>query len=407
VPLVILASCAFAAVYIALDFNLLYALRANQNTGLYLQTLVDLLRHGSAFNWSDYRPFLVKPHDEWIVVALIPFLKIWPRPETLIVAQVLLLAFAAIPLYLFTRACGGSRVAATCIALAYLVSPSTQGFAYRAFVPTHFIPILAFSLAYFARKRWLIGVLVCAQLLMGTKEDLIWFLAWFAAFGAVLYDRRIGAAVLVLAVLNVAGYYGYEALRGVAPTRPSYGLSDAQWPQQLAFLLEILAPFAFAPLALRWRIVLAAPLVYELFFPQKYLSFAIYEAGSYYTEALVTLIAIGAAIVVAARPLWARAALACSFIMALFFNTTVLHFGRHPFSRDPQYDVARAWALRDGERADFPCRDEGAWVVAAPNSAARIVGCGEPGPAGRPAWHDEPLNSHASWTSVPVSVGSP
>jgi uncharacterized membrane protein len=397
VPFVIVAVLAFIATYVALDLNVVYALRENQNTGLYLQTLTDYVRHGSAFNWSDQRPFLVKAHDEWIILVLAPFVAIWARPETLLIAQVVLLGVAAIPLYLFARACGATQTTAGCVAIAYLICPSVQGFAYHAFVPTHFIPLLAFTLAYFARKRSLFGVLICAQLLMGTKEDLIWFLAWFAAFGALCYDRRLSIAVLALAGLNAIGYYGYETLRGVAPTRPSYGLVDNEWPQQLAFLAEILAPFAFTPLLLGWRVLLAAPLLFELFFPQKYLPFVIYSAGSYYTEALVTLVAIGAAIAVAHRPVTARVALACSVVMALFFNTTVLHFGRHPFSRDPQYDVARKWALRE-QRVDFPCRDEGAWVVATPNVQARIVGCDQPGPPGRPAWHDEPLDSHAPWT---------
>jgi hypothetical protein len=397
VRIVIAAACIFVAVYVLADLNVLYALRGNQNTGLYLQTLVNLVRHGSAFNWGDHRPFLVKAHDEWIVLALAPFVALWPRAETLLVAQVVVLAAAAIPLYLFTRSCGAGRATAACVAVAYLVSPSVQGFAYRAFVPTHGIPLLAFTLAYFARRRSALGVLVCAQLLMGTKEDCIWFLAWFAAFGAAFYDRRMGFAVLALAAVNAGAYYGYETWRGVAPTRPSYGLIDTDWPQQLAFLAEILAPFAFAPLLLGRRVLLAAPLAFELFLPQHYLPFVIYSAGSYYTEALVTLVAIGAAVALATRPITARAALACSALMALFFNVTVLHFGRHPFGRDPQYDVARAWALHDVP-VDFPCRDEGAWVVAAPNVDARIVGCDRPGPPGRPAWHDEPLDSHAAWT---------
>ena len=396
-PVVIAAACAFVAMYVLLDINVVHALRENQNTGLYLQTLVDVVRHGSAFNWADHRPFLVKAHDEWIVLVLAPFVAVWPRPETLLVTAVVVLAAAAVPLYLFARACGGSRTTAACVALAYLISPSVQGFAYHAFVPTHFVPLFAFSLAYFVRRRSLVGTLVCAQLLMGTKEDQILFLLWFAAFGAFLYDRRLGIAVAALAVLNGAAYYGYEAFRGVAPTRPSYGFADREVPQQLAFLAEILAPFAFAPLALGWPILLAAPLLGELFLPQKYLPFVIYGAGSYYTEALVTLVAIGAAVALGRKPIWARAALGCSVLMALFFNTTVLHLGRHPFSSDPQYGVARAWA-RVERRVDFPCRDEGAWVVASPNVDARIVGCGEPGPPGRPAWRDEPLNSHAPWT---------
>lgn len=402
-PIVILMTCVFAATYVALDLNVLYALRGNQNTGVYLQTLTNLIQHGSAFNWGDHRAFLVKSHDEWVVLVLTPFLALWPRAETLVVAQVVLIAAAAVPLYLFARACGLSRTVATCACAAYLLCPSVQGFAYRAFVPTHFIPLLSFSLAYFARRRSTIGVAICAQLLMGTKEDLIWFLAWFAAFGVWFYDRKLGFTVLALAAVNAGAYYGYETWRGVAPTRPSYGLSDTELPQQLAFVAEILAPFAFAPLFLRWRILLAAPLLFELFLPQHYVPFTIYSAGSYYTEALVTLAVIGAVVALTKRPVLAPWMVGSAAVMALFFNTTVLHLGRHTFSYDPQYGAAQAWASRNA-RVDFPCRDEGAWVVAAPNPQARIVGCDQAGPPGRPAWHDEPLDSHAPWTQGPPAA---
>jgi len=61
--------------------------------------------------------------------------------------------------------------------------------------------------------------------------------------------------------------------------------------------------------------------------------------------------------------------------MAMFFNTTVLHFGRRPFAPDPQYAVAERWS-RTNAQVDFPCEDEGAWTVAAadPTPVLRVPG---------------------------------
>ena len=387
----------FAAVYIALDLNALYALRTNQNTGLYLQSILSFVHHGTTFDQPDGRPHLAV-HDQWFVLLLAPAVALWPRPETLIVAQVLALALSAIPLFFFARACGVNDGAAALLCAAWLISPSAQGFAYGGFEPEHFVPLLAFSLALAVRRRSLLGTIVCVQLLLGIKEDQAWFLAWFGVLG-LFYDRRLGVATVVLAAVNGAGYYALEHAFGYAPEHPVYGLRDREWPQQLAFLAEILVPYAFAPLLLGPRILVAAPFLVELFATQDR-TFAMYRAGYYYTEPFVAVVTIGAAVALAGRPRLARYALAGSILMALLFNTTVLHIGRRPFSADPQYAAARAWALTE-RGVDFPCEDEAAWTVAAPNPNARLVGCGLPATRERPAWRNVPLGSVAPWTRGP------
>ena len=66
-----MAATLFAAVYIALDLNALYALRTNQNTGLYLQSIVNFIHHGTTFDQPDGRPHLAV-HDQWLVLSLAP-----------------------------------------------------------------------------------------------------------------------------------------------------------------------------------------------------------------------------------------------------------------------------------------------------------------------------------------------
>ena len=102
---VIIGAAVFAAVFMLLDLNALHALRANQNTGLYLQSLIDFVRTGSTFDQPDGKPHLLV-HDQWLVLALAPLVALWPRPEMLIVAQALALAAAALPLYFLTRTFG-------------------------------------------------------------------------------------------------------------------------------------------------------------------------------------------------------------------------------------------------------------------------------------------------------------
>jgi len=413
---VVLAAALFAAVYIALDFNALYALRANQNTGLYLQSALDFVRTGSTFDQPDGKPHLLV-HNQWLLyVVLAPFVALWPRPEMPIVAQTLALAAAALPLFAFARACGTSARNATLLAIAFLVSPSMQGWAYDGFVGEDFIPIVAFSFALALRRRSFAGTLLCAQLLLGIKEDEAWFLAWFGTLvalgcfrarderaprAAADRERMLGLAVVALALANGLAYYAVASRLGYAPEHPRYGFVDRQWPQQLTFLIEMLVPFAFAPLLLRWRVLAALPFFIELFLAQDR-TYPLYHIGAYYTVPLVVCAALATAYVAAHVPNVARYALAGSLVMAgLFNNASVVHLGRRPFSRDPQYKLARSWATTTLP-VDFPCEDVGAWTVASPDPNARLVGCGAPASRSpRPAWRDVPLGATTPWTRGP------
>ena len=309
----------FAAAYIALDLNALHALRTNQNTGLYLQMLVNFVQHGSTFDQPDGRPHLAV-HDQWLVLAIAPLVALWPRPETMIVVQVIALALSALPLYGLARSCGARPALAAVLGFIWLASPSVQGWAYFGFVPEHFIPLLAFSLALAIRHRKIVAVAILTELLLGIKEDEGWFLAWIGVVGVLFYDRLLGGIVAGLAAINGVVYDAAEVHFGFVPERPAYGMVDRELGQQIAFLAEILAPFAFAPLSLGVRVAVALPMLVELFFAQ-HRDYAMYRAGYYYTEPLVTLMAIGAAVAIGRRPRFIRYAVVTCAIMAVFFST--------------------------------------------------------------------------------------
>jgi hypothetical protein len=399
---VLAGAAAFAAIYIALDFNALFALRTNQNTGLYLQSLVNFAHRGTTFDQSDGRPHLAV-HEQWTALPLALLTALWPYPETLIVIQVLSLALAAPVLYRLTLELGAAPQVAAMIALAYLLAPSTQGWAYHGFVPEDALPTLAFAAAIAIGRRSLAGTLLAVALLLGIKEDETYFLIWVGGVLAWTFDRRLGFAIALLAVCNGVAYYGFERAFGYWPEHPQYALADRDFAHQWPFLIEILVPLAFAPLTLGLPLIAAVPFLAELFLAQDR-SYPLYQAGSYYTVPFVTLCTLGAAIAIARRPAFAPWALGGALLMALFFSPTVLHFGRHPFSRDPQFDAAARWG-RTAQPVDFPCADEGAWTVAAANPNARLA-CPGTATAGvlppdsrppRPAWQDVPLDSPAAW----------
>jgi uncharacterized membrane protein len=358
------------AVYIALDLNKLYALRYGADLGTYLQTLVNL-RHGSSWNFGEWRPHF-EVHDSWALAALVPFVALFPRAETLIVAQVVGVAAAAIPLVLFARELGVPQSAANLLGIAYLLTPSAQGIAYDNFSENAFVPLVVFSGALAVRKRSLWLALAIAQLLMGLKEDEIAFVLWFAAACALWWDRRIGLALLALAAVNGVAFFALEHLVATGPNVPRYGIAIGDPSGKLTMIALLLAPFAFAPLGVGRWLLLAAPLLAEIVFMQPW-NYEPSRVGSHYTAPLLAAAAVAAAFGLRRYLVLARAMVPCAIVvMLLIFNDTVLRPGRWPYIVDwPAY--ARAVALRDGgSPALLPRRDEGVWAVAAANPRVRL-----------------------------------
>ena len=391
---VVVAAVIFTLVYIALDLNKLYALRYGADTGTFVQWLTGEAHGRGSWNGAEYRPHL-QVHDSWALLALVPLLAAFPYAQTLIVVQVLAIAAAALAIAAFARSCGASAYGATAVGIAYLLSPSAQGIAYGNFLENVFVPLLAGLGALAVHRRALLPALVAAQLLLGLKEDEALFLAWFGAACAVWWDRRTGLAVLALAALNGLGFVIFERLAGAHPSLPGYALHvDEPW-QKLAFFAALLAPFAFAPLLLRWRLLLAAPLVAELLFNRPW-AYPIARIGTHWTAPLVAATALAAAYVVAKHPRVATPMLACAIACALLFNDTVLKIGRYPYVVD-RAAYSGAAALRDAPRRVVVRRPvEGVYVVAAANPNV-VLAKYDPHETGYcPAYNKDPLALLAS-----------
>jgi uncharacterized membrane protein len=316
------------------------------------------------------RPHL-QVHDSWMLLALVPLIAAAPYAQTLLVLQVLAIAAGGVALFVLARGFGASDRAATIVGIAYLISPSAQGIAYGNFLENVFVPVLAIAGAYFARRRSIAGVLIVAQILLGLKEDQALFLTWFGVACALWWDRRIGVALTALAVVNGLAFVLYERLAHVAPSIPAYALHVDYPIDKLVFFIAILAPFAFAPLGLGRRLLLALPLVAELTFNRPW-AYPIAHIGTHWTASLFAACAIAAAYVIAKYPRFATPMLVCAILCALFFNDTVLKIGRWPYVVDWRAYRA-AVELRDSSAGVLiPRHEEGIYAVAAANPTVRL-----------------------------------
>lgn len=370
-----IAAAAFAAVYITLDLNKLYALRYGADLGTYLQTLVNL-QHGSSWNYGEWKHHF-QVHDSWILTLLVPLVALFPYAQTLIVVQVLAVACAAIPLVLLARELGLTTAAANLLGIAYLLSPAAQGLSYDNFAENVFVPVLALCGALAARRRSLWWTLLYAQLLMGLKEDQILFVLWFAAACALWWDRRIGLAVVGLALVNGIGFWNFERTLGLHPNDPSYSLEIFNPAGKLSMLFLLLAPFAFAPLAIGRWLLLGLPLAVEIIFMRPW-NYEPSRIGSHYVAPLFAATATAAAFGATRYARFAQYLVPSALVAMLLFNDTVLRPGRWPFIVDWSA-YARAVALRrSSQTALLARRDEGVWAVAAANPAVRLDPHGDP-----------------------------
>lgn len=363
------AAAVFAAVYLALDFNKLYALRYGADLGTYLQTLVNL-RHGSSWNFGEWRPHL-QVHDSAILLLLVPPVALLPYAQTLIVVQVVLVACSVLPLVAFAREIGLDARQANILGIAYLLSPAAQGAVYDNFSENVFVPLLAFSAALFVRRRQLVPALVVAALLAITKEDELLFLLWFGIACALWWDRRIGIGTIGISIAVGVTFLAVEHAGGVHPNVPSYSAIVYAPSSKLAMMALLLLPFAFAPVMAGRMLVLGVPLLAEIVFMRPW-NYEPSRVGSHYTVPLLAVTAIAAAFGVRRAPRMAAAMLPCAIVATLFFNDTGLHAGRWPYVVD-WAAYAHAVALRDSQSAVTLTRgEEGVWAVAAANPRVRL-----------------------------------
>jgi uncharacterized membrane protein len=397
---VVIGAAVFAVVYVVLDLNKLYALRYGADTGTFVQWLAGEAHGRGSWNGAEYRPHL-QVHDSWVLLALVPLVGLLPYAQTLLVVQVLAIAGAALAVCAFARACGAQPRAASAVGIAYLISPSAQGIAYGNFLENVFVPLFAALAAIAVQRRSLIGALLAAQLLFGLKEDQALFGVWFGVACALWWDRRIGVAIAALAAINGVAFVVAEHLVNAHPSLPGYWLHVDEPLAKLAFFAALLAPLAFAPLWLRWRLLLAVPLIVELTLNRPW-AYPIARIGTHWTAPLVAATALAAAYIVARRPSFATPMLVCAALCALVFNDTVLKFGRYPFVVD-RVAYANATALRTAERTTVvPRVDEGVYVVAAANPNV-VLAKYDPHETGYcPAYDKDPRAFLAS-----LGIGSP
>jgi uncharacterized membrane protein len=219
-------------------------------------------------------PNIFGDHFHPIITLWVPLYWVAPAPETLIIAQALLLAASIVPVLLFARD-RLPRGVAYAIAISYglfwgLQSAMAFDVHEVAFAPL----IIASAILAMDRRRWP-AFWICMAVLIVTKEDLIPLVGGFGLCLLVRRDWRRGAIAIAISVASFAVVLGalMPHFNGSGYAYASAFGSVLQQPWQLPVVLVTpisklrtvflwFAPFVFVPLAspLAW---LLPPLAVE------------------------------------------------------------------------------------------------------------------------------------------------
>ncbi len=221
-------------------------------------------------------------HFDPILVLFAPLWLVWPSPEMLLVAQAVAIALGALPVFWLARKHLGSERAALGFALAYLLYPATQWVALSEFHPVALAcPLLLFAFWYLDEDR-LVPFAICAVLACTTKEEIPLAIAGLGAWYALARRRRLAGAVIMVAgvsaaafALGVVAHFNdggdpfagrYEEVGGsptgilkTLVTDPLTIVRAAFDTRGLGYLLLLLVPLAFLPLAAPLALLPALP----------------------------------------------------------------------------------------------------------------------------------------------------
>lgn len=223
-------------------------------------------------------------HSELAMLFFVPLYALRPGAQTLLVLQAFLIAFAALPLYLFART-QLPRWLGALVALGYLLYAPLHG---PIFYDFHWLSVASFFhfWLYFGiatRRNWLIFGMLLFLLLL--REDIAVGTAVLGLFLMLASERTaLGIGIFALSsvwfvvnkfiIMPAAGEWwfadmykdlmspeerGYASVVKTLLVNPAYVLQTLLTPEKLTYVLHMLAPLAFLPLRRPALVLLACP----------------------------------------------------------------------------------------------------------------------------------------------------
>lgn len=251
----------------------------NFDFGLFVQMFYYMDKTGLPLTTLERNTLLshFQVHFSPIFYLLLPFYKLWPRPETLQILQILVAASALIPAFLIVRELRLPRGWQTALCALLLLHPGLSGSSLYDLHENCFLaPLILWLLWAALRRKW--GAFsVFALLLLGVKEDATIYLfcvgLWLLCGGMQDKDVQVAGFLSMLAALVYFAavsawlsrggegvmFYRFENIQALpdwgllgyvltAIGLPGWILEQLFMPDKLLYLLKMLLPFGLLPL---------------------------------------------------------------------------------------------------------------------------------------------------------------
>jgi uncharacterized membrane protein len=242
--------------------------------GIYDQVVWNTL-HGRIFFYTTTgQPLLhLSNHADPILFLVAPFYLIYSGPEMLLFLQAAAIGLGGLPLFWLAREKLESDFAALSLLVAYLLFPTLAVVTLWDFHPPALAVGFLMCAFYFLVKRKPFWFLLFAVLAMMCKEHIALVVAFMGLYAFIRYrDWLLGGLTIVLAMgyfaalmywvipaFSVTGdhlFLGFYSYLGDSPleiiattiTRPDLVLESLSQPAKLAYLRDVLTPFAYLPL---------------------------------------------------------------------------------------------------------------------------------------------------------------
>jgi uncharacterized membrane protein len=276
----------------------------------------------------------LRTHWSPILAVLWPLVAVTRSPLSIQIAQVVLVALAAVPLYAIVKRHADDAWALRCSILA-LIYPPLLANAFSEFHELAFFPAVALALVWAAdaRRWWWFGLFAVAGAMI--REDACATLIVFGIVMAVIGVRTsrrsyaIAGGGLALLCAGALAFYAFGILARFGPWLPSHfysyvsasGAASLSAPAivgRLTYVVEALAPLAFLPVFSRWSL-LAVPVFAGILFAN---SGGVWRMGEHYILLAVPWLLLGSAdALLRLRTVrWWRAAIVLCGIFLIAFN---------------------------------------------------------------------------------------
>lgn len=214
-------------------------------------------------------------HISPVYYLILPFYLVFPSPYTLQIAQAVAVASGVIPVYLLARHKGLSNKFTAVFSIAYgFNTVLISGIGYDMHENCFLVPLLLWLFYFFEKEKYPLMYLSALGVCL-IKEDAAIFVVFFGIYAFLSRKKYLhgvllaamGAAYFVGAVylINTFGdgvlasrfdnyMYEDEGLLGMAKiilTNPAYVFTQTLSSEKIIYLLKLLLPLGFLPLATR------------------------------------------------------------------------------------------------------------------------------------------------------------